>query len=300
MNLEMCASFFPSEIGQLQTPKAIAIAQRTQRQAISTSLHQKAIPTAYVKQGEGELPLVLLHGFDSSLLEFRELLPLLAQQQPVWAVDLLGFGFTERILGVSYTPTSLKTHLDCVWETLIGQPVILVGASMGGATAIDFTLTYPERVKKLVLIDSVGFSGGFPIGKYLFPPLDALAVEFWRQRKLQPLFWGSKVERLDAWTLDALRCATLHLQMPRWREAMSSFTRSGGYLDLTDRIGQIQHPTLIIWGENDQMLGTEDANRFASAIASSQLVWIPNAGHVPHLEQPQRTAEEILRFCCKS
>ncbi|MFM6472321.1 MAG: alpha/beta fold hydrolase, partial [Dolichospermum sp.] len=93
---------------------------------------------------QGGTPILLIHGFDSSVLEYRQILPLLAENNQVWAVDLLGFGFTDRLPGITYSPESIKTHLFCFWQTLINRPVILVGASMGGATAIDFTLTYPE------------------------------------------------------------------------------------------------------------------------------------------------------------
>jgi pimeloyl-ACP methyl ester carboxylesterase len=63
---------------------------------VLTPLSLNPIETAYVQQGEGNLPIVLIYGFDSSLLEFRRLLPLLSTDYPTLAIDLLGFGFTAR------------------------------------------------------------------------------------------------------------------------------------------------------------------------------------------------------------
>jgi pimeloyl-ACP methyl ester carboxylesterase len=69
-----------------------------------------------VHQGKGGTPILLLHGFDSSVLEFRRLLPLLATENETWAVDLLGFGFTDRIAGIPFSPSAIKTHLYYFWK----------------------------------------------------------------------------------------------------------------------------------------------------------------------------------------
>lgn len=290
----MFPSFLPFSVNLLKEPASIALAESIKRQHIATPLSQQAIATSYVHQGQGE-PILLLHGFDSSVLEFRSLIPLLAAHNETWAVDLLGFGFTERIPNILYNPETIKTHLYYFWKTLINQPVMLLGASMGGATAIDFTLSYPEAVKQLVLINSVGFSGDFPIGKFLFPPLDYLAVEYWRQRKLQALYLGETFGNLKSGDIEAIRCALLHSEMPNWHEAMISFTKSGGYGELANKIHQIDKPTLILWGEADDTFDKGDAVKFNRAIARSQLIWL-NCGHVPQLEQPQVTASHILAF----
>lgn len=291
----MVADFLPDAVKLLTDNAAINIIQNIKRELIYTPLIQRAIATAYVRQGEGNPPILLLHGFDSSLLEFRQLLPRLATDYQTWAIDLSGFGFTERIPEIAYNPNTIKTHLYYFWKTLIKQPLILIGASMGGAAAIDFTFTYPDIVKKLVLINSVGFSGDFAIGKFLFPPLDYLAVEYWRQRKLQALFWGSKFG-IDSTSVEAIRCSLLHLDMPNWDTAMISFMQSGGYSDLGDKINHINQQTLILWGALDDTLNKDDPIKFKQAIAHSQLVWLKNCGHVPQLEQPDIITEHILEF----
>ncbi|KAM3114824.1 alpha/beta fold hydrolase [Phormidesmis sp. 146-33] len=290
----MFANFLPPEVAQLTEVTSIALAQQITAQAIATPLRADPIQTTYVHQGSGGVPILLLHGFDSSVLEFRRLLPLLAQARSVWAIDLLGFGFTDRPVGVAFTPDAIKTHLYQVWQTLIGQPVILVGASMGGAAAIDFALTYPEAVSQLVLIDSAGFAAGPAIGRFLIPPLGYLATEFLRQPKVrQQVSLNAYYDRSFV-TLDAECCAALHLKQPRWSQALIAFTQSGGYNFLSDRIANLKQPTLILWGDQDKILGTADAQRFERAIVHSQLIWIQNCGHVPHLEQPQLTAQHIL------
>lgn len=292
----MFPTFFPPEAAQLTEATSISLVQRIERVAVMTPLRAEPIFTTYIHQGAGGVPLLLLHGFDSSILEFRRLFPLLAAKAETWAVDLLGFGFTDRPPNVSFDPPAIKTHLYSFWKSLIDQPIILVGASMGGAAAIDFALSYPEVVKKLVLIDSAGFAMGPAIGKYLFPPLGYLAANFLHRPQVR------KKVSLNAYvdpsfvSADALLCADLHLKYPGWQRAIIAFTKSGGYTFLADKIAQIQQPTRILWGDSDRILGVADAGKFKEMIPHSNLIWIPHCGHVPHLEKPQFAAQPILEF----
>ncbi|NEP33688.1 alpha/beta hydrolase [Moorena sp. SIO3B2] len=300
----MFPDFLPSNTQQLVESTSIDLAQSIQRQAISTPLSPQAIATTYVNQGKGGTPILLLHGFDSSLLELRRLLPLLAQENETWAVDLLGFGFTDRMAGTPFSPNAMlgmsryaiATHLYYFWKTLIRTPVIVVGASMGGAAAIDFTLTYPQVVKQLVLIDSAGCTKAPPIGKFLFPPLGYLATAFLANPKVRQGISKNAYYDKRLASEDARICAALHLEMPGWNQALIAFTKSGGYGDFGDKLAQISQPTLILWGDHDQILGTAAASKFKDAIPQSQLIWIKDCGHVPHLEQAQITAEHILEF----
>ena len=290
----MFPDFLPSEVYSLNDNDAIFLTARIERHPISISLRE--VDTACVHLGSNDPPVLFLHGFDSSLLEFRHLIPLLTSKHEIWAVDLLGSGFTERSPDINYNPHTIKEHLFNFWQTSIKRPIILVGASMGGATAIDFTLSHPEAVTKLVLINSVGYSGSFPIGMFLLDPIIQLGVEFWRQRKIQSLFWGKATGLLDAATQDAIRCAVLPSLMPGWDRAIASFTRSGGYYQLQNRISTISKQTLILWGQKDDVLGTDAAEKFNKAIAFSKLVWLSEAGHSPHWEAPKLVAQQILEF----
>lgn len=292
----MPGTFLPKSIAQLTESTSIALARSIEQEAITTPLSQQPIATAYVRQGSENTPILLIHGFDSSVFEFRRLLPLLAEKNETWAVDLLGFGFTERMASLPFSARAIGTHLYYFWKTLISQPVILVGASMGGAAAIDFTLAYPEAVKKLVLIDSAGFAIASNKGKFLIPPLGYLATSFLRNPKIrQKISVNAYFDKTLA-SVDAQTCAALHLEMPNWNQALIGFTKSGGYGGFGEKLSQIQQQTLILWGKQDRILGTADAVKFERAIANSQLIWIPDCGHVPHLEKPQITAEYILNF----
>jgi pimeloyl-ACP methyl ester carboxylesterase len=281
---------------QLTEPTSIDLFPKIQFQPVSIAGISSPIATSYIQQGQGGTPILLIHGFDSSLLEFRRLLPLLKVEREVWAVDLLGFGFTERLPVLNYSPELMQAHLYHFWQTMIQRPMVIVGASMGGATAIDFTLAYPEAVAKLILIDSAGFTKPPATGKFMFPPIDKLATAFLsnrgvRQRISQAAYYDPK------WASpDAQLCAALHLQCQNWSKAVITFTKSGGYGYYGDRLANIQQPSLILWGANDKILGIKDADRFHQNLPNNQLQWIEKCGHVPHLEQPQITATAILNW----
>ncbi len=292
----MPQTFLPARINQLTEPDSIDLASQIRRVDIQTPLIPTAIPTSYVQQGVGGVPIVFLHGFDSSLFEFRRIMPLIAPQQAVWAIDLLGFGFTDRAVECPFSPASIDTHLYAVWETLIKQPMILVGVSMGGAAAIEFTLKHTSCVENLILIDSAGYSQPPAIGKFLIPPLGYLATKFLSTPNVRKSVSEKAYFDRSFVTDDAQLCAALHLEMPRWNEALIDFTRSGGFGYTIDRLSQIQQQTLILWGDSDRILGTKPAQQFVDNLPNARLKWIPNCGHVPHLEQAKLTADSILDF----
>lgn len=292
----MTVSVLPTAAAALSELTSTDLAARVQLAAVKTPLIETPIPTAYVATGEDSStpPLLLIHGFDSSLFEFRRLLPLLEHR--TWAVDLLGFGFSDRALTSNLSPSAVKLHLHGFWQQQIGRPVVLVGASMGGAAAIDFALTYPDAVAGLVLIDAAGFAAGPAMGNLMVPPLDSWATAFLRNPRVRRSISRQAYFDKTFVTADAELCAALHLQCPGWKEALIAFTKSGGYNFLTAKIPDIACPTLVIWGRQDKILGTKDARRFERAIPNSKLVWIADCGHVPHLEKPRSTAAAIAPF----
>ncbi|MGI0482488.1 alpha/beta fold hydrolase [Geminocystis sp. CENA526] len=280
----------------LTESSSINLFQQIQFTPVEVDFSSSPINTSYVVVGEKQPPIVLLHGFDSSLLEFRRLLPFLTQNHQVWALDLLGFGFTQRQGSIEYSPETIKQHLYQFWLKMIQQPMILVGASMGGASAIDFCLCYPEAVAKLVLLDSGGLIKPPIIGKFLFPPLGFLATEFLRNLKVrQSISETAYFDRTFA-SQDALTCAGLHLECEHWNKALIAFTKSGGYGSFAHVLENIKQPCLTIWGENDKILGIKPAPQFEELIPDNKLIWIKNCGHVPHLEQAEITANHLLSF----
>src|SRR3712207_3929497 len=116
---------------------------------------------------------------------------------------------------------------------------------MGGAAAIDFALSYPQCVQKLVLLDSAGYKAPPNIGKFMFPPLSNLATAFLRNPKVrQRISMNAYYDKSFA-SLDAQLCAALHLKSQGWHQALIAFTKSGGYTSFGEKLSQVNQPTLI-------------------------------------------------------
>lgn len=282
---------------RITEPEAIALLDLMRREPVVTSLCSAATATNTAQLGSGDPPILLLHGFDSSLLEFRRLMPLLATHFKTWAIDLWGFGFTERRPDLNFHVMALRTHLHYAWKTLIGQPVVLVGVSMGGAAAIDFALNHPEAVQRLVLIDSAGYRSGPAFAKLLPMAIARQGARFLARPKVRQDVTRRAFYDAQLATDSAYACGALHLAEPHWETALAQFTRSGGYGSFRSQLSMLPLPTLILWGDTDRILGTRDALGLAHRIPHSQLIWIPQCGHLPHLEKPQEVAAAICQFC---
>ncbi|PZD70525.1 Lipase 3 [Acaryochloris thomasi RCC1774] len=297
-------NFLPASASEIQDSAAQTLLQQIRRQPIEicTDLGKVNIPTAFACTEPASIPspqrlspMLCLPGFDSSLLEYRYLLPLLAGQQQCWAVDWYGCGFTAYNPRLTVHPVHIRQHLFTIIRRWIGQPVMLIGASLGGAVALDFALHHPEFVKALVLLDSVGFSGHFPLGASCPSAILEVGADWLHLRK-QMTLTAALALSMPSLVVEGLRCAQLHQQMPGWKNAITTFCQSGGYADLSSRIGEVSQPTLLLWGVSDDVLGTGDALRFRQAIPESQLVWVSQAGHAPHIEQPHTVAKHLLSF----
>jgi pimeloyl-ACP methyl ester carboxylesterase len=149
------SAFMPPELSEITEPAARRMAERMQRAPIAVpALPGGPLPTAFVppsgEHSDGDAPpVVLLHGFDSSSLEMRRLHPLLESEVEAWAVDLVGWGFTDHSVFASnkdlaLTPAGKRAHLYAFWKEKVRRPMVLVGASLGGAIALEFALEHPE------------------------------------------------------------------------------------------------------------------------------------------------------------
>lgn len=300
------APFLPPQATEITEPAAIAVMQSILREPVDIpGFGTSPVQTAFIPaqhQHPDQTPLVLLHSFDSSCLEYRRLVPALGPDVEAWAVDLIGWGFTDYTPfledeSLVVTPQHKTAHLHSFWrEKLGGRRMVLVGASIGASVAIQFALTHPEAVSRLVLLAPPSLAPGIG-GMARLPRFVAgLGVEVLRS----PAVRGSAnqqsyADKQRCATPDALRVGSLHVPLPGWKEANVAFIRGGGF-DLSHRLGEVAAPTLVLWGRQDEVLGTQQAEKTASALGCASLQWLDGCGHFPHLERPQEVAQAIRGF----
>lgn len=242
-------------------------------------------------------PVVLLHGFDSSCLEWRYTYPLLEEAGlETWAVDILGWGFSDLEKLPSCDVATKRQHIYQLWKSYIKKPVILVGPSLGAAVAIDFAVNYPEAVEKLVLIDASVYTEG-TANRANLPKMVAYAgVSLLKSVPLR-LYVNllAFTEISFSTSLDWMNIGRLHCLFPWWKDATVDFMRSGGY-NVVAQIEQVKQKTLIIWGEDDQIISNKLAVRLHCELPNAIIRQIPDCGHLPHVERPSSVAKLIVEF----
>lgn len=259
------------------------------------------------------LPLLLVHGFDSSALEYRRLGPQLAKLGvDVYCVDLLGWGYTQLDDVNSFSAKAKVEALKGFWQTVGGNGEVVVGgASLGGAAVIEFAAQNLSSVNKdedsteddqgfvrgTVLIDAQGFVDGIGPMSFLPAPLARAGIKVLKSVPLRDS--ANQMSYFDPATYateDALKVGRMHCMRDGWEDSMLSFMQSGGFRP-KEKVSQIDVPSLVLWGRQDGILeGKEFANKFIESMPNAQLQWVEECGHVPHLEQPEVTAQYILDF----
>ncbi|KQK15370.2 hypothetical protein BRADI_1g22250v3 [Brachypodium distachyon] len=168
--------FLPRAVERIRDGAAIRLAKRIERVPVQLiPLNQSPLQTSFSKspilsscvrplrQQQDSDPVVLLHGFDrcSSCLEWRYTYPLLEEAGlETWAVDILGWGFSNLETRPPCDVGSKREHLYQFWKSYIRRPMVLVGPSLGAAVAIDFAVHYPEAVSKLIFIGASVYAEG--------------------------------------------------------------------------------------------------------------------------------------------
>jgi pimeloyl-ACP methyl ester carboxylesterase len=244
-------------------------------------------------------PIVLLHSFDSSCLEFRRVLPKLeAAGLEAYALDILGWGFADtrnaRSIGVEAKRAHLAAFLS---QRLGGRKAVLVGSSLGCATIIDFVASHPDAVSKVVMLDPQGFIDGTPPVPEFAASAGIQLLRSWPLRSLGQYVAYEDIPRCA--TDDAIRIGRLHCARDGWERDQREWLFSGGYRvsTLVPRLAALPIDVLLLWGRQDRVLDpSEYVPKFVRALPAATFRWVEECGHVPHLEQPEVTARAIAAF----
>ncbi|XP_047322602.1 uncharacterized hydrolase YugF-like isoform X2 [Impatiens glandulifera] len=292
-------SFLPKQVEKIKDPFARKLATRIQRLPVPVSFLENPIMSSCVKplMQEQSTPVVLLHGFDSSCLEWRYTLPLLEEAGlETWAIDILGWGFCDLERTPRCDVATKREHLYQFWKTYIRRPMLLVGPSLGAAVAIDFAVKYPEAVDSLVFLDASVYAEGTGNLAKLPKPVAYAGVYVLKRTALR--FYGTSLtyNSLPFDTcLERTNVGRLHCLLPWWEDATVAFMTSGGY-KVSSQIKKVKQRTLIIWGEDDRIISSKLGVRLQCELPNSKLRLVPECGHIPHLEKPTVAAKMILEF----
>lgn len=267
----------------------------------------------YVVEGEG-LPIVLIHGFGASAFHWRYNIPELAKKYKVYALDLLGFGWSEKAL-IEYDALVWRDQVVDFMKEIVKEPAVLVGNSLGGFTALVSAAALKDQVKGVVLLNSAGQFGDASSGtndseetalqKFMVKPLK----EIFQRVVLGFLFWQAKkrariesvlksvyinAENVDDYLIDSI---TRPADDPNAGEVyyrlMTRFMSNQRKYTLDSVLSKLSCPLLLLWGDLDPWVGSAKALRIKEFYPNTSLVNL-QAGHCPHDEVPDEVNKALL------
>ncbi|KAJ6929928.1 pheophytinase [Populus alba x Populus x berolinensis] len=267
----------------------------------------------YVVQGEG-LPIVLIHGFGASAFHWRYNIPELAKKYKVYAVDLLGFGWSEKAV-IEYDAMVWRDQVVDFLKEIVKEPAVLVGNSLGGFTALVAAVGFPEQVVGLALLNSAGQFGNpnenmdepeeSILQKFVLKPLK----EVFQRVVLGFLFWQAKqpariesvlksvyinTSNVDDYLVESI---TMPAADPNAGEVyyrlMTRFMLNQSKYTLNSALSELRCPLLLLWGDLDPWVGPAKANRIKEFYPNTTLVNL-KAGHCPHDEVPELVNKSLI------
>ncbi|HCB38668.1 MAG TPA: alpha/beta hydrolase [Gammaproteobacteria bacterium] len=245
-------------------------------------------------------PIVLLHGTSASLHTWDGWVAELSQTRRVIRFDLPGFGLTGPAADGNYSLAAYVDFVIDVMDTLGIERFVLAGNSLGGSIAWRTTAAHPQRIEKLILVDS----GGYPFEAESMPLAFVISQTPLLNRIMEFTLPRSAVEsnvrdvygdpsRVTPELVD--RYFDLSLREGN-RGALRERFAQLEYQDQSALVQTIQQPTLVIWGAQDRLIPPSIARRFEQDLPNGQLVMFAELGHVPHEEAPTETVAAVTKF----
>ncbi len=267
------------------------------------SFDYHGVSIKYTDEGAGR-PLIFLHGFGASSYSWRYLTRHFSEDYRAIAVDLKGFGLSDKPSDNKYSLREQALIIKSFIENKSLRDVVLVGNSFGGAVAMMTCLEFsgPQSpIRKMVLIDSPAGRKDMP---HIFallgtPPFNWLALSLmpprvaaWATLK-KDFFDSSKISH------EAVQMYASYMELPGARRALLRTAEQLVPPDLNsilERYREVTMPVLILWGEKDRTIPLSTGRTLASEIKNSRLRVIPNCGHIPQEECPEQTIKFISDF----
>ncbi len=246
----------------------------------------------YLEAGDTTKPtLVLLHGLGGQAENWSFVIPALSAKYHVIALDQVGFGKSEKPF-IKYRIGTYVDFIDKFLTELKIEKTTLIGNSLGGWIGGLYSIKYPNKVEKLILVNAAGLTPKVIDYNKVYQLQSSTRDEVKANLKLifanqayaeSPAtidnFLTQRVLANDGYTIDSIT---------------ESIKRNEDFLD--NRLGEIKAKTLIIWGKQDGLIPVEDGERFKKGIANADLLVINNCGHVPMVEKFDAFSKAVLEF----
>ena len=262
------------------------------------------INTRFWAAGEKGPALILVHGLGGFIENWVYNIDALAKQHRVYALDLVGFGLSDKT-PLTYDINNLVLFISDFMKTQNIEKASLVGNSLGGGLVLKFALDFPEKVTRLVLVDGAGLGRGVILDFKLcsLPFIGELLVR--PGLKSITRLWKKIVYDSSLVTPELLELSYRLAAQPGAKKAFLATLRTGIDLlgqraglirPLIDALSGINKPVLITWGQQDRIIPVAHAQVAFEKISGARLKIFDRCGHMPQLEYPARFNKLVLDF----
>lgn len=306
MKFTRCVKLLVTAAAMLSVAACAAVAPGQHRDMRYATLGTEDAPVrlAYREQGQGK-PVLLIHGFGANAYTWRHLVPVLAQTHRVMAIDLKGFGQSDKPLDENYSVLDQAALVSQFIERKKLKSVTLIGHSLGGGVALALTLDKDaerrKRIKRLVLLDSVAYAQKIPIAfNVLRAPVIGPVSTFLVPKELQARA-ALRIAYHDNSKFDATDVAEYAGPLHD-RGAQHALIRSARQIvpnnidQLAARYPTITIPSLVLWCNHDKVVKPHIGWRLHQDLPNSTFKIIQGCGHIPQEERPIETVQAISDF----
>ncbi|MET3683580.1 pimeloyl-ACP methyl ester carboxylesterase [Alkalibacillus flavidus] len=242
--------------------------------------------------------LILIHGFLASTYSFRAITPELAKHYSIVALDLPGFGQSEKSKSFEYSFKQYREVIVAVMDHFGIGRVHLVGHSMGGQVALSVAKANPERVDKLLLLNSSGYlKRARPWLRYssYMPFFYRFIYRYFKQKNIDDVM-QQVAYRHDIITDEMKDAYTQPMLDINFHKALTRLFRHREGDLLSSELQHITMPALLIWGREDQVVPLKIGERLAEDLPNAELVVLDESGHLVADERPDDVVNHILQF----
>lgn len=261
----------------------------------------------YETKGKGKTDIIFLHGFGASLRTWDDIINFFPEDKyKMYLIDLMGYGFSSKPEKEFYTlDRQAEIVLSFIQEMEL-KDFILIGHSYGGGTALMIQLKIMDmkpdlKVEKMILIDNAAYSKDIPffINLLRMPVIQDVLLDIFSGHTMAEIILKSicyNKKEIDSVRIERY---SYFLEMEGIKNVLIETAENiipSDYVHFVNRYKEIKTPVLIIWGENDPVLGLTNGIKLHNELPDNKIRILDKCGHIPFEEYPEKTFDSMIKF----
>jgi len=261
-------------------------------------------------------PILLIHGFGAAIDQWRDNIPALAESHMVYAIDLLGFGGSEKP-ATRYSIALWVEQVFQFWQKFVGVPMVIVGNSIGALVAAIAASQHPEMAIGVITISLADIDAFNAMVPPALQPFERAVKAIVAAIFVKPLFYLIRQPFMIRWVLKNIiysdrrrvdaQLVEIIAKPARDRQAADAFVALNRSLNapnyspnLPEALSKLQAPLLILWGKSDRLIPPSEGKRLLQFAPEASLIYLENVGHCAHDDAPDQVNQIILDWVAQT